>query len=858
MKRFAAVFSAVFAFVLTALLFALPVLCADTVTEGITSVTLIREKDIIKLDLRASLSKAEAENRKGETLYIFELYPYQSVSTIETETPVGQVKAAENMAFTLDFETGSQRIYSKFLLARKQPDGSYSIFGWARYIENPQLLAAETYDYPTYPSKKGLIVQLTSDAQELGISHTVINVAVNEYLLDAKSANSIDYIYDNTTYYLNREKLERLDYRIKQFTEAGIHCYLNIILSRPAQDMPQKLSCLYAAPEVTTASLYAFDVANRDSVMYLESFLDFIARRYTASDRQYGFAGSFIFGYEVNRNRGYNYMGAKSLDSYLNSYITAFRIASTALRSVYANGRIYLSIGNNFNVASGDPAITADASLDYSARNLLEAFAAKVRYSGDIPWGIAASAYPSEPNITDFRQDTLVSDTVDTPYISMANIDVLCDLMGKDEYLYLNNRRNLVISEFGISAEADSSALITQAAIYALAYYKTAFNPYIEALIYHRQVDNADETGLYYGLWTKTVDSFCTPANTKPIYTTFKYIDTQRSLLTTSYALSLLKIESWNELIPNFDEKALTKRYLLDSEALDIVTIEKKKHGEILYDFTTGGLSGFYPTDNADYIELRSGAMDDLSMLYAKMYSQYPTEYMGTGCYFDIPMVIKDSGFISLKINAAAPENVSEVSMMIRLYSNGVNGKANVTYEGITTIKVNVWSQVGFDISEIADYSNTIDGIKIWIKPTDNIFYEGEYGFWLHSISMHGRDFPLILSVLLWLVLIIVIAAAILLIYILIRRILIRRYKQKKKAEAETKFLLMKAQQRQAQLLNRSAPQDNTGQNRSPNRPFEGPQKNPPAGRPSDGTQQNNPPEQNNPPKRRPPDNRSE
>jgi hypothetical protein len=810
MKRYMRVFFAVFVCVLTAFIFSLTVLCADAGDEGLTSVILVREKDIIRIDMRAVLTKEDAQRHKGETLFVFELYPWQSVSDLDGMTPAAEVRAAEKMSLTLDFEIGSQRIYSKFLLAFRQPGGSYGIFGWARYIENPELIAPATYEYPAYPSKKGLNVQLTGDAQELGISHTVINVAVNEYLLDAKSADSLDYIYGNTTYYLNREKLERLDYRIKQFTEAGVHCYLNIILSRPAQDMPQKLGCLYAASEVTTASLYAFNVGDRECVMYLESFLDFIARRYTSPDRQYGFAGSFIFGYEVNNNRAYNYMGPRSLDGYLNSYITAFRIAATALRSVYANGRVYLSVGNNFNAATSDPAITADEQIDYSSRSLLEAFAAKIRYSGDLPWGLSASAYPSYPHITDYREDSLAVANVDTPYISMANIDVLCDFLGQDNFLYKGARRPMLVGGFGINAEPESAALITQAAVYALAYYKTAFNPYIEALIYHRHVDTADEAGLYYGLWSKDEDSYNTPKDTKPIYTTFKFIDTQRSLQTTSYALNQLKIESWKDVIPGFDEKALTKRHLLNSDALDIETIEKKKEGEILYDFTTGGLSGFYPTDNADYIELRGGAMDDLSMLYVKMFKGSATEYMGAGSYFDVPMDIRDSGFISLKINAVAPEEVTSVTMMIRLYSNGVNGKPCVTYEGITDLKTDVWSQVGFDISEIADYSSTIDGIKIWIRPTDNIFYEGEYGYWLHSISMHGRDFPLILTILLWLVLIIVIGAAVLLIFLVIRNYIIRHFKKKRRAAAEAKYLLMKEQQRRNPPRNRPPGQNIT------------------------------------------------
>lgn len=133
-------------FLLCAMLFALtamlsPRIFADTEVTGVTSALIVRDKDTYHYEITAVLPKIDASQLAGETLYLFELYPYHSASKINELSPVGQLKASEKMTFSLDYEEGSQRIFAKFLLARRMADGNFRILGGAHYVDNAELTA---------------------------------------------------------------------------------------------------------------------------------------------------------------------------------------------------------------------------------------------------------------------------------------------------------------------------------------------------------------------------------------------------------------------------------------------------------------------------------------------------------------------------------------------------------------------------------------------------------------------------------------------------------------------------------------------------------------------------------------------
>ena len=322
------------------------------------------------------------------------------------------------------------------MLAEITADGTYNPLTDEYYISNTDLFAAYSYDYPQAASKKGLEVQLLSDAQELGVSYAVINVSINSLLLGESTSDAVSYIFDGKTYYVSREKLDSLDHRIKVLSDSGTIVYLNIILSAPDPAMSEKLKSLYYPDALTgsAAQLYAVNTDNAEAVLYYAGLLNFLAKRYTDPAGGEGSAGGWIIGYEVNSNRTYNYMGPAALADYAASYIKALRIADTMLRSAYSNGRVYVSIANNFNAASPELNFAGEDTLDYAARLLLERINQSVTLSGDIPWNLSINPYPSDPTNTAYWTDGNTLDSFDTPFVTMKNLGVICDFMGQEGF----------------------------------------------------------------------------------------------------------------------------------------------------------------------------------------------------------------------------------------------------------------------------------------------------------------------------------------------------------------------------------------------------------------------------------------
>ena len=750
----------------------------------IRSVTLIREKDSYRLDVAANISPSHLtviENSNDSNVYLFELYPHQKTTHLNELTPVAFAKSSENVTLSFTFDVDSQSIFARYLLAYKTSETNYAIISDVRYIDNPELLAANTAEYPTAFSKKGLAVQMISDAQQLGVAHTVINVPINDYILTAKSSNSLQYTYAGNTYYIDRDKLGYLDYRIKNLTQSGVHCYINFILSAPAATMSDGLDCLYYTTDSSSgASLYAIDATNRDSALYLESFASFIAKRYTDPSAKYGFAGSFIVGYQINSNRSYNYMGEMDVEQYVDNYIAVFRIFDTALRSAYSSGRTYISLAGNFNTVALDTSATIfSEKLDYTSRNVLDEFAKRVAKYGDIPWRVMINLRPSDAVSTDFRADAFATDTFDTQYLSIKNVNVLCDYLESSHLLYNGQSRPITVS-FGINSADESASMQLQAAMYALAYYKLEFIDDVEASIYYRHVDNSGENG-HYGLWTESEATMRYPASKKPIYELFDKIDTANSLKESEFALELLGIERWEDAVDGFNSSKLEKRKTLRTAGKVGDELKDFKNGTVIVDFSKNSLSGFEPNDNIEYFEFRDNG-DYGQMLYIKGHYTYDSEYMGISVVFDEPMSIKNSAKISLSAQIQTPNPTVLGDVMLRLFRYAENGKPMTVYEGsISGITPYQLTEIGFDVSAFVKSSETIDGMKIWFKPTTDTAEDGEYAMYIKDITMYPPN-NYLLVVLGWLALIVLFLAALLAFYIIIITI-IKKVRRKRRRQ---------------------------------------------------------------------------
>lgn len=112
-----------------------------------------------------------------------------------------------------------------------------------------------------------------------------MNVPINKYYTDDTEYGAA-FDYCGTTYYLDQEQLSILDNRIKTCTDAGIHVYLNILLTAPEDSLPKSLECLYSADASPSVTYYAVNTAEKTSLKYFEAFMAFLAGRLYGAGRK--------------------------------------------------------------------------------------------------------------------------------------------------------------------------------------------------------------------------------------------------------------------------------------------------------------------------------------------------------------------------------------------------------------------------------------------------------------------------------------------------------------------------------------------------------------------------------------------
>ncbi len=805
------------AFMLTVMLMLLTVLLsaavsgADASKNEITSVTLAKNKADIVLEI--ALQKEYVKEHKSEELYVFEFLPYQSTSELNTLTPIADFKCAEKAKVTVDFISGnSNRLYSKFLVAEKAEDGTYSILTAAKYIENLESLATNTEAFPVPASKKGLQVQLFTDAQLLGVQHTTINVELNEYILGENSDKAQSFVYNGQTFYLNKDKLALLDHRVKTYSEAGINVYLNILLTKPAEDANAVIRSFYYDNASPDAIYYALNTRSATAMQNFLAFMDYILERYTRPDHEYGFVPGIILGFEVNASRAWNNAGPMEMQNYIYSYCTAFRISYMAMRSHYSEGRVYLSVGNNFTSAAPDAASqgSEDVLFDYPAKGFIEVFAGAIANSGDIEWGLSINPYPSDEGMTDYWNDTLAKDDEDTPFITMKNIDILCRFLRREEFLYDGQTRSILVGEFGLNGDPrEESSMTMQAAAYALAYYTAAQNEDIDAFIYHRQVDYAGE-GYYYGLWSSVEDSPLTPSAKKSIYNVFSLIDTDQSAEATAFVKATVGNGAFSRFMGDkVKYSEFETRRVMESGKVDASETSKGYKTRTLFNLKGGSLCGFYPSDGAGYVELKTLDNAEESILYARI-TDAPTDYRGISNASLEPEAFENAHYVTLKLMTVAPAEVPSVDVMIRLQSEGNADREEWVYEGEVSLRTNEWHEVTFKVKDfIAETDGNVDLLKLWIKADDGARVDGEYGIWLESVVLHTKGGTSFLAVILWALLILVLLAVIGYAALYIRAQMIRK---KRREMRRRQMLAMQQTQQTQQMPRRPMPGTNPGQ----------------------------------------------
>lgn len=616
--------------------------CASGSTDRLCEVTeVIYDTKNECLSIKATLDARALKQYKHEMIYLIEVPANNTSSDITTLIPVSQTKPAKEMNFSLPLKNGAQTsLYSGFVLATFDRVSGYNAIGNIRYIDNPEVLAKNTSDYPLYSSAKGLNIVSTSDAVLLGVKHTVIRVPVEKYIVSKGSENSIAVTFDGVGYCLDSDMISELDYKIKNMTDAGIEVYLEFTLDTSPEELDAE-NALLASKSVSAVTEnvvsgadrhYAISVSTGEGYRKMAAFFDFIASRYTRSDGKYGFAGAYIIGHGVNSLSDTGIDDPRTLADSAERCVKLLRVASTALRSNYKNGKIFVSLDGKWNITD-DGTQTSETSenvrSDDLPRSLCTEFGAKeyitelvknADVGGSFDFGVALMPLPSED--TSYVWNDARSTASDTSErITVCNLSLMTSLLDAENMMYNGKKRELMIYNYGISA-LDGNA---QAASYAYAYYKVA-EAGIGTFIYNGHWDGTTGNGMT-GLYSTGEDGEAEAK--RPIYEVLKNIDVKGS--NEPFSATSLIGTPWKNLYGAYSEKVKTLSVSettgSTSQSDESGKKQQKFRTKLLFDFSDGETHGFFPSDSAKSMDVSDFL--GTRVLRAELEARYKGEKMG-------------------------------------------------------------------------------------------------------------------------------------------------------------------------------------------------------------------------------------
>ncbi|TDD37642.1 hypothetical protein E1286_37000 [Nonomuraea terrae] len=648
------------------------------------------------------------------------------------ETPVATVEAGEFRVEVPRMEGDQDRLHDKFLAV-----GADGPLGEVHYADKLTFASASQTPYPEMSGKKGLQVQMTDDAEEIGVQHAGINLALDSVMMAGPGApgNTIEFVSQGRTYYFDRGAVAGLDAQVKPLSDNGVLVNLIVLVYNSTAPNSAARTLIHPEAELGKGTVYAFNTKTAEGEAHFTAAMEFFAQRYSQADARYGRAWGWIVGNEVDAQQFWYNMGPQERDVFLEHYTRAMRLTWQAVRKADTAARVYTSLTHHWTIAAND-----DPRYTYKGRDVVDGLNALTKRQGDFDWHIAQHPYPENLFNPAFWNDKTATDDFDTMRITFKNMEVLPRYLAQEHLTYGGERRRVILSEQGVNSQDYSDEeLRLQAAAYAYAYYKVAFADGIDSFILHRHVDHKQEGGLRLGLWTWDDEhsAASNPGERKPVYDVFAGIDTERSLEVTEFAKEIIGISDWKDVIPGFDRARLA---VSKPPARVGTQLGAKPVTERVISGFEADTGGWRPSDNANAVE--RVAVDGGHALRVRFdrdlpgWSQYAKSYKGADVLFDRPLDASRASQLSLSIRV--PENADDAfkpgnafTAKIRVY-----GRDGAVAEGVGAIDPALgWNRLTLDLSRWAP-REAISRVKVWVRGSVGSDWAGSYEIDRLSLAM--------------------------------------------------------------------------------------------------------------------------
>ena len=386
-----------------------------------------------------------------------------------TDVAQAPVAAAASFSVPLAKGTANSMLYKKFTVCVMN-GGALKPASNSMYITNPEACASFAPGRMDF-GKKGVLPELLKAVADKNQPATLGAKQVNLNIPVSQLGNLAGY-----------------DYSVMKYNKLGMQVNVIILVDG---NSPSEYFNPYSYDGLGAHNYYGMNANTAEGISKLQYAASYLAKHYAGTG--HGQVDNFIIGNEVNAWWLWNYMNCGSNDVFMQEYAKAFRIMYNGIKSENATANVYTCIDHQWS--------RAEASYYISGKEFLTKLNTIIKSEGNVDWRVAIHPYNAPlyaPNAWETSKN--VSHSQSTPYVTVANIDVLTDFLCTPDMLSSTGAvRSVKMSEVGyVSHEGEA----LQAASLVYAYLVAENNRYVDGIVVTREMDHPEELaqGLSYGL----------------------------------------------------------------------------------------------------------------------------------------------------------------------------------------------------------------------------------------------------------------------------------------------------------------------------------------------------------------------
>ena len=456
---------------------------------------------------------------------------YVDPNSGKVKKAVAKVKKPETakgkITFKLDVSGHPEYAQGKFAIGVKKSKSAYSVISSRNYVSNPEKLSANTVAYFVPKTKKGIQATDINEITDTKSKTVFFNLYISDLM--RKDSGVETYKYNGKTYHFNG--LYGYVYLVQQCNAKGIQVTAQISIDKNASNQ----SLITGNSPYAETAYYGWNTDNAATRQTMEAMFAYLGEKFGKNNC---YISNWILGNEVNSASGYYYVGNVSFSKFISMYCEAFRCLYNAVRSSRGSSKVFICLDNCWNQKNA-------FSVCYSARSTLESFATKLSdMQKGVDWNLAYHAYNQPLTDSQFWSGSNASmftgDAYSTTFITMQNIQALTNYV-KNKF---GSNTRIILSEQGFSSAYGGQA--NQAAAIALAYYKAACDPMIDAFIIRSYKDEAHEVAQGLAMGLKDANG-----KKKTAYNVFTNMDSSNSLKYTKKVLNS-QVGNWKAQVPGY------------------------------------------------------------------------------------------------------------------------------------------------------------------------------------------------------------------------------------------------------------------------------------------------------------------